>query len=463
MATIWTKEKLKAVAGVSAAETIESNLAIDAETEENSQLKRQVNRRAIPKAAFSAVLLAPVIGLVYLFASNNFSGDNQDEAKATEPDPQIKQLQQELEAVSEQLEEAEAQLAVVKQEQALPIKSQPEKTPPKTESSKPASTPTPAPIARTLPPKRVAPKRFIPEPVTAAPEVAPTPPPAPVMASVYGAGTGESDSSTVVNARIEANSLPKATTVADYSSQQLPTIDPAIEAPLLQERQMLTLPTGTSARASLSSPWVEDLSGVTSERSSITSVVLKQPLKAANGEIFLPARTTILVRAESLGRSELIEFVALEAHIPDRSSKITLPEGAIRFSTVEGKPIVAMPMPDEEERNGDFLDVLDSASQAWEIGSQIGSRGNLVENLMQSQREVRYLLQGREDYRSYEQLYFLPVGTELRLYVRNEITIPAASIKNIDEGISNPLNQPQLILPPRQPAERYRYPLPPNH
>ena len=438
MTTAWTKERLKTVAGISATGKKREEFSADETGIDVSKSKRQVNRRAIPKVMFSGILIAPVLGFFYLFVAGNLNLNKKVEVKAAEPDPEVEEMREQLEAVSAQLEEAEAQLAVVRQEQSK--HEQPEgeeedrepETPPPT--SEPEVTPKTVPVAQPPPPRRVV--RSSTTTRTTPVKSVPPPPPPPVVASVFGAGAvgvEQSPTEKITEAsyreqNYSQNSLPPR---ASNFSGQVPRIDPSLEAPLLQEQRMMTLRTGTSAKATLSTPWVQALG--TSERpgSSVVSVVLNQPLKAAGGKVFLPVGTTILVRAESLGQPDLIEFVAQSAHLPSGGRKIALSEGAIRLTAAEGRPLVAMPLPDSNSQGGGLFDVLDAAGQAWSIGSRIDldRGGELVEDLLRSQREVRYLLQERERYNqpNRSQLFFLPVGTELRLYVKQEVTVSDGS------------------------------------
>ena len=440
MTTTWTKERLKTVAGISATGKKRKEFSADETGIDVSKSKRQVNRRAIPKVIFSGILIAPVLGFFYLFVAGNLNLNKKVEVKAAEPDPEVEEMREQLEAVSAQLEEAEAQLAVVRQEQSKqeqPAEEEGEReAETSTPSPEPEVTPTPAPVAKPPPPRRVV--RSSPTTRTTPVKAVPPPPPPPVVASVFGAGAvvveqSPTEEITKASYTEQDYSQNSPSPIADNFSSQVPRIDPVLEAPLLQEQRMMTLRTGTSAKATLSTPWVQDLG--TSERpgSSVVSVVLNQPLKAAGGKVFLPVGTTILVRAESLGQPDLIEFVAQSAHLPSGGAKIPLSEGAIRLTAAEGRPLVAMPVPDSDSNSqgGGLFDVLDAAGQAWSIGSRIDldRSGELVEDLLRSQREVRYLLQERERYNqpNRSQLFFLPVGTELRLYVKQEVTVSDGS------------------------------------
>ena len=444
--TAWTKEQLKSLARVSSTGKKEV-IVDDLPTEDVSKLKRKINKRAVPKVAFSALLLAPALGFTYMLASNNFVND-QGEVKAAEPDPQTKQLLEKLDASNERIEELEAQLAVMKQEQSRPVAEVVEEAPPPEPEVKKA---VPKPAAKPPPPrKRVV--RRTPPPVTSTQKRVRVqqPPPPPVVASVFGAGSRNDfqentpSQTDLVASRPLRKEDRQFVQVVDSSydgsgltvANNYPRIDPELEASLLQEQPMMVLKTGTTAKANLAVPWVRDFQS-REAGDKVISVVLTEPLRAAGRRIFLPAQTTILVRAESLGQPDIIEFVGVEAHLPTdsggNSTKIELPEGIIRFSADNGQPLIALPLRDKSNKSQgrSIFDLLDSAEQVWEVGERITSNDDLVEGVLREQRRVRYELgrRGRGSQRRYSDrsIVFLSEGTKLKLYVNQEVTVPGIS------------------------------------
>ena len=436
----WTKEQLKDLARVSGSR---KNKIPTEETESAEESQRKVHKRAIPKTLFSAILLAPALVIVYLFMGNNLNFDqNHQELKAAEPEPQTKQLQVQLKAANDKIEELEAKMAVVKQEQSRSVPEVQKKTP--SPSSK--TTVSSRPVAR---PKPKRPKRVVTQSVArtrVAPPSPPKSPTTPLLPSVYGAGSIQDNQEAVAvldsstehqNSEFEERGLILASDVSEQSLSPL-SIAPELEAPLLQEQSMLILRTGTTARASLAVPWVGDMSGSRGE-DSLKSVVLTEPLMAEEGKVFLPAQTTILVRAENLVEPEQIELVAEYAYLPSQEgdtsiTKIPLPEGIIRFSSEDGEPLVAEPLEDESQSQvRGFFDLLDSADRAWQVGRQVGRsrRGDVVGDVLSGQRQIRYgLSQGARYQRAQgaktrSQLLFLPEGTKLKLYVVQETVVPS--------------------------------------
>ena len=115
----WTKEQLKDLARVPGSR---KNKIPTEETESAEESQRKVHKRAIPKTLFSAILIAPALVIVYLFMGNNLNFDqNHQELKAAEPEPKTKQLQVQLKAANDKIEELEAKMAVVKQEQSRSV------------------------------------------------------------------------------------------------------------------------------------------------------------------------------------------------------------------------------------------------------------------------------------------------------------------------------------------------------
>ena len=434
----WTKEQLKDLARVSGSR---KNKIPTEETESAEESQRKVHKRAIPKTLFSAILLAPALVIVYLFMGNNLNFDqNHQELKAAEPEPKTKQLQVQLKAANDKIEELEAKMAVVKQEQSRSVPEVQKKTP--SPSSK--TTVSSRPVAR---PKPKRPKRVVTQSVArtrVAPPSKAKSPTTPLLPSVYGAGSIQDNQEKAVavldssTEHQDSEFEERGLILANNFPDQPWGIAPELEAPLLQEQSMLILRTGTTARASLAVPWVGDMSGSRGE-DSLKSVVLTEPLMAEGGKVFLPAQTTILVRAENLVEPEQIELVAEYAYLPSQEgdtsiTKIPLPEGIIRFSSEDGEPLVAEPLEDESQSQvRGFFDLLDSADRAWQVGRQVGRsrRGDVVGDVLRVQRQIRYGLSQGARYQRHQgaktrsQLLFLPEGTKLKLYVVQETVVPS--------------------------------------
>ncbi len=444
----WTKESLKSLARVDT--TGKKEGSSNPLPDDASKLKRRVNVRAIPKTLFSALLLAAPFGMVYLLASGNLGSRGQTEVNAQEPEPEVKQLQMELEASRQRNEELAAKLAIARQDQSHPVTEVESGTASAPEVKKPI---TAEPVAQPPPPPRQTVSRKATPPQTPPPKQIVAPPqkptiPVAVAPSVFGAASSEDIQEETNNSARKAEVVQVRTAHQNSGSPQrqtslsvannFPTVNPELEASLLQEQPMVVLKTGASTKASLAVPWVQDLGGRRTEAGIIT-VVLSEPLRGAGRRIYLPAQTTVFVKAEYLGQPDIIEFVAVEAQLPTSangsSRKIILPEGVIRFSAENGRPLVALPVRNKtgEPQGRDFFEVLDSAEGVWRISNQIGlgSSDDVVGEVLKGQRQIRSRLGQRERYQSYQsrsqQLVYLPEGTKLKLYVNQEVTVPSVS------------------------------------
>lgn len=449
----WTKESLKSLARVDTTRKKESSSNLP---DDVSQLKRKVNVRAVPKLLFSALLLATPFGMVYLFASGNLGSSSGAGVNAQEVDPETKQLQEELEASRRRNDELAAKLAMVKQEKSHPVTEVEEIPVATSEVTKPIAS---KPVAQPLPPKQivrrrvVSPQRTPPPKRTVAPPQQPTIPVA-VVPSVFGAASSKDvqHQKTEVAGATPARPNSGVAKPVSYSTPLLPqkvnsfqiannfptpTINPELEASLLQEQPSIILRTGASTKANLAVPWVQDLGGRRAE--SIISVVLTEPLRGAARRIYLPAQTTVFVKAEYLGQPDIIEFVAVEAQLPTSTDgsarKITLPEGVIRFSDENGQPLVALPVRNKTRKSEgrDFFEILDSAEGVWRISNQVGlgNSDDVVGEVLRGQRQIRSRLGQRNRYPSYQsrsqQIVYLPEGTKLKLYINQEVTVPSVS------------------------------------
>ncbi len=428
----WTKEQLKSLARLPAEGEKGNSTKTEEDLEVSSQSSRPFQKRAIPKVLFSAILLTPAIGLAYSVMAGNLNLNSDKNVTAKEADPEAERLQKQLEVAENRIEELEAKMAVIKQEQSRP--PLPADTPEVEKSEQPQEIvekpQTRKPSAKPPPPKRVASRPVAPQPVVNVrrntPPPQPKPPPPPVLPSVYGGGAishNQSNEPTMVKTtKLKKNNseIPEFKPVS-FWNEPLPTIDPDLEAPLLLQQQMLILKTGAEAKATLTSLWVRDLRSST-ETAEYVTVVLSEPLMAGT-RVFLPTGSTILVKAESQIDSNLIEFTAVEAYTSEASNKVSLPTGVIRFSAADGSPLLASVISDKS-RDRNMRDILDDTDQVLQIIDQFGrgSRGNL-RDLLGSRRQVSNLVNRSQRNRD-SQLLFLRLGTELKLYVEKEVAVP---------------------------------------
>ncbi|NJO93853.1 MAG: hypothetical protein HC820_04940 [Hydrococcus sp. RM1_1_31] len=336
----WTKEQLKTLAGATPSATRSSSTltqfsepTLTSEEEEYSLKKRNFTTRAIPKAIFATVVVAPVFAFAYFFMSGNLSRSQKVSAQ-TKVDEETQQLREQLAATTAQLDEVQAKLAAMRQEKSRqePVAPKAERTVKKAKTVPPrqpqrvvrVSTPP-----RPLPPRTISPtpiRRSLPRtPIVRPSSVNKTP--QVVEPTVYGAGA--------IDGELISSNDEMETVGADYSPQnhegtalseevqlensqhsvesETTTVDSALEAPLVQEQSMVRLNAGTFAKATLAVPFVRD---PRSDKQNIFTIHLDEPLIAETGDIVLPAGTTILVKAESLESADVVEFVGVEAYLP---------------------------------------------------------------------------------------------------------------------------------------------------
>jgi len=119
------------------------------------------------------------------------------------------------------------------------------------------------------------------------------------------------------------------------------------ETPILQEQPRQLLMSGTGAKAVLATPFAWD--GSEDTQSDLLSVVLAEPLLAADGTVALPAKTQLLVEARSLSESGLVRLVAISAIVQQdgQQYEVALPENAIGIRGSEGKPLIAQKLNDK--------------------------------------------------------------------------------------------------------------------
>ena len=486
-----SREYLKALAYAPLRNSSQSRLEDPVEMSgEEDQPKRPFTSRPLPKAAFAALLTSPALLFGFMFMSgtkmpsqSSLSGSIVPPATAKE----LEDLKEQLEAATVQLNDAEAKLAVVKQEKAPPpilVKDTDTEAPGKVsrKSVKPAPpTRTPviaqAPIVRSQsvapPPRAIAP-RPAPQPVRpSAPTQVAQAKAVPIIEkqepspSVYGSGPlpQEREDTQVLQARATTNSIPEAVEVAydltaeeelisETDSSELEGSD--LETPLLEEQPLALLKAGTSVRTTLITPYVKELQpGV---ENAYYSLRLNEPLYGEEENEILPQGSIVLVQAAP-SPSNLVNFVAVEAVTYEEvPQQITLPEGALGFRTIKGGPVLAQPLESSDQLGETLGTVLGGVEQALEL-KRLTSDDNLLENLLSGRGTAESLIgelrevvsPRRQEQSSQQQMMFLPAGTELELYVSQDfsVSVPASPLP------AKPVNQATPIPAP-PPSGFYR-------
>ncbi len=191
------------------------------------------------------------------------------------------------------------------------------------------------------------------------------------------------------------------------------------EAPILQEKPRQYVSAGTKAKAILATPLVVDESEdkIIDERFTI---ILAEPLLAADGSVALPAKSQLVAFLESFSFGGLVRLVAFAAITPGEEMEFALPKKAIQISGKQGKPLIAQRLVDKERRNGGrnigrfALSSLKSAADLFD-GSvedviELGAE-TLLDDLEERNKRSLQTLGERSV------VSFLPAGTVIEVFV----------------------------------------------
>jgi hypothetical protein len=191
------------------------------------------------------------------------------------------------------------------------------------------------------------------------------------------------------------------------------------EAPILQEKPRQSITAGTKAKAILATPLVVDESEdkIIDERFTI---ILAEPLLAADGSVALPAKSQLITKLRSLSEGGLVRLIAFAAITPGEEMEIALQELAIQISGKQGKPLIAQQLLDKERRNGGLnigrlaVSTIKEAAELFD-GSvedviQEGAE-TLLDNFEERNRRSIQTLGERSLVR------FLPAGTLVEVFV----------------------------------------------
>lgn len=237
--------------------------------------------------------------------------------------------------------------------------------------------------------------------------------------------------------RVEYVALSKASNESKHVSPQTsvaneelpPTNFESEEAPILQEQARQFITAGTKAKAILATPLVVDESEdkMIDERFTI---ILAEPLLAADGSVALPAKSQLVAELESFSEGGLVRLVAFAIITPGEEMEFALPEKAIQISGKQGKPLIAQRLFDKERRNGGqnigrfALSSLKSAADLFD-----GS----VEDVIESGAEKLLDDMEERNKRSIQTLgersvvSFLPAGTVIEVFVTRSFWVSTYS------------------------------------
>jgi hypothetical protein len=217
--------------------------------------------------------------------------------------------------------------------------------------------------------------------------------------------------------------------------QQDPTNFESEEAPILQEQPRQSISAGTKAKAVLATPLVFD---ETQDNSSRFTIVLAEPLLAADGSVALPAKSQLVTKLRSLSEGSLVRLIAFAAITPGEEMEIALQELAIQISGKQGKPLIAQQVFDFERRNGGLnigrlaVSTIKEAAELFD-GSvedviQSGAE-TLLDNFEERNRRSIQTLGERSLVR------FLPAGTLVEVLVTQSFWLTTYYSPKIRRGI----------------------------
>ncbi len=112
--------------------------------------------------------------------------------------------------------------------------------------------------------------------------------------------------------------------------------------------QQLCLEKGSNAKAVLATAvFGETTKSKSSDRTTVFVVRLKEPLKAVDGAIAIPANTELLTQMSSISDQGLLQLDVVKAMVPNQGKLIekSIPDNALMIRAPQGKPLIANQFP----------------------------------------------------------------------------------------------------------------------
>ncbi len=249
---------------------------------------------------------------------------------------------------------------------------------------------------------------------------------------------------------VTAAPTPVPASVAQVSTPSPPRdINHAEEAAILQSQPVASPPTspllltGTQAPAVLETPLIW-----AAETDSPQFVVqLTEPLLAANGEIGLPADTSLVVQVTSVADSGLVQLTVVS--FIQAGQEIPLSAGAVQLRGVEGTPLIAQKYDDPGmdiarmdatmatiaglSRAAGLVNRPKTSSVITSVGSSAITQDTGEPNLLAGILEGAFeQLSGQMEARNQAALdeilnrpvvWYLPTGTEVDVYVNQTVAL----------------------------------------
>jgi len=180
------------------------------------------------------------------------------------------------------------------------------------------------------------------------------------------------------------------------------------EVALLTEQPLKSVNPGAKAKATLVTPLVLDQGLLQNAGSEQQILELKDPIKAADGSVVLPAGTQLVAQVNGFSNSGAVDLAVVAAMTPTESQAIQLPlpQGALQVYSSQGTPLMAKRMGGNS--SGGILNelkqfALGAARQAAELytrsDSTVISNGDnlVVSNRNQQPNLLAGIVQGGTD------------------------------------------------------------------
>ncbi|MFQ4145167.1 TrbI/VirB10 family protein [Chlorogloeopsis sp. ULAP02] len=215
-----------------------------------------------------------------------------------------------------------------------------------------------------------------------------------------------------------------------------------------------SIPVGTSAKAVLATGVFGETSRSANNsrnqsRKNVFVVRLKEPLKAADGSVVLPAKTELLTEIRSLSDQGLLQLNVVKAIIQNNGNltERSLPESAMLINGSQGKPLVA----NQFSKKGSLMGrdagqfVLGGIGKAAELFNRTESEvittptGTVVSNRNPRRNLWAGVLEGgvrtvvpqitQRNQQAISQMmqrtnvWFLPAGTEVEVYINQTMQL----------------------------------------
>ena len=202
------------------------------------------------------------------------------------------------------------------------------------------------------------------------------------------------------------------------------------EASILQEQPRQTLMAGTTCKGILTQLLVHDGSAKQEkEDGRRITVLLTEPLLAADGLVALPEQTQVMAEIRSFSEEGVVQLVAVSVLLEEEGSvvEVPLPKDTVTIYSSDGTPLIADRVPEKKGRNTNISTLGRFARGALEhaatqgLGS--GAEGFLEESVKEGAVAVFGRRRSQSDRRS--NTFFLPVGTKVQLSVDRSFALDA--------------------------------------